>query len=105
MTLDVPSEYEDVLRRAVASGAFANEEAALRHALRLLAEQQQDDAELMQLPERIDIEELASRQGAKPFRAIDPRPVNIWPVDESTDEFLVFLRESRQEEPRPGATQ
>ena len=40
MTLDVPSEYEDILRRAVASGRFADEQAALRHALQLLAEQQ-----------------------------------------------------------------
>ena len=42
MTLDVPSEYEDILRQAVASGAFANEEEALRHALQLLANQQHE---------------------------------------------------------------
>lgn len=40
MTLDVPSEYEAVIQQAVASGAFANPEAALRHALDLLAVEQ-----------------------------------------------------------------
>lgn len=37
MTFDVPSDYEDILRNAVASGAFASTEDALRHALELFA--------------------------------------------------------------------
>ncbi len=40
MTIDIPSDYEDILRQAVASGAYANPEAALRHALELFAAEQ-----------------------------------------------------------------
>lgn len=36
MNLDVPSEYEDILRQAVASGAFSSPQEALRHAIELL---------------------------------------------------------------------
>ena len=103
MTLDVPSEYEDVLRQAVASGAFADEQAVLRYALELLAKQQAE-ADMIRLPESTDIEALAMQQGIKPFRADDPAPSNIWPEDETTSEFLSFLRESRSEESNSGAT-
>ena len=102
MTLDVPNEYEEVLRNAVASGDFANEEEALRHALELLAIQQRKAAPIAQMPERIDIDELAANQGVKPFRA-DMPVQGIWPEDESTDEFLVFLTQTRQEGDGNGA--
>ncbi len=39
MTLNIPSDYESVLNEAVNSGAFANQEEALRHALELLAKE------------------------------------------------------------------
>ena len=38
MTIDIPSDYEDILRQAVASGA--DTESALRHALELFAAEQ-----------------------------------------------------------------
>ncbi|QDV13886.1 hypothetical protein CA51_37770 [Rosistilla oblonga] len=37
MTLNIPSEYAHVLDEAVASGAFASTDEAIRHALSLLA--------------------------------------------------------------------
>ncbi len=40
MTIDIPSDYEDILRQAVASGAYAKPEDALRHALELFAAEQ-----------------------------------------------------------------
>jgi Arc/MetJ-type ribon-helix-helix transcriptional regulator len=42
MTLNVPREYESLLSEAVASGAFADPESALRHALELLADEQHE---------------------------------------------------------------
>ena len=42
MTIDIPNDYEDILRQAVASGAFANPEDALRRALELFAAEQSD---------------------------------------------------------------
>jgi Arc/MetJ-type ribon-helix-helix transcriptional regulator len=44
MTLDVPREYEDILRDAVTSGGFASEQAALCYALKLLAAAQRQAA-------------------------------------------------------------
>ena len=35
MSIDIPSDYEDILHQAVASGAFATHEEALIHALKL----------------------------------------------------------------------
>ena len=40
MTFDIPSEFEPVIKNAVALGIFANEKDALTHALALLAEEQ-----------------------------------------------------------------
>ena len=35
MSIDIPSDYADIIQQAVASGAYASPEAALRHALDL----------------------------------------------------------------------
>ncbi|UUO08544.1 hypothetical protein M4951_09530 [Blastopirellula sp. J2-11] len=40
MSLNIPSQYETILQDAVASGAFASPEDALRHALELLTIEQ-----------------------------------------------------------------
>ena len=65
MTLDVPSDYEDILHNAVASGAFPSPEAALRHALDLLAAEQPPDeaAKLARWNERNRISTEQSEQG------------------------------------------
>lgn len=43
MTLNIPSEYENVIRQAVANGAFARPEDALAHALQLFAQEQREN--------------------------------------------------------------
>jgi len=101
MTLDVPSEYEEILKRVVASGAFANEAEALRHALELLAGEQQHVTS--ELPLRIDIDKIAAEQGVVTFDS-KLRSPTIWPDDESTEDFLAFLRQSRHEGNRAEAT-
>ncbi len=40
MTFNIPTEFEPVIRNAIESGAFATPEAALVHALSLLAKEQ-----------------------------------------------------------------
>ncbi|MCA9214614.1 MAG: hypothetical protein KDB27_16190 [Planctomycetales bacterium] len=93
MTLDVPNEYEEILRRAVASGAFASEQEALVRALELLAQQ---TSQLPRLPDVIDIDELAADQNVGVFHADTP-VASIWPEDESADDFLFFLKQTRSE--------
>jgi len=95
MTIDVPTEYEDILRRAVASGAFDDERAALLNALELFAKKQRGSS-IERLPTTIDIDDLADKQAVQPFRADRTRP-SLWPQDDSIDDFLVFLQETRQD--------
>jgi hypothetical protein len=54
-------------------------------------------AELLKPPKTI--EQLAEEQGIKPFdfEAARVRASGIWPEDESIDDFIAFLRESRRD--------
>lgn len=40
---------------------------------------------------------LAEQQGVKPIRSIDDLRGDFWPQEESTDEFLTWLRNTREE--------
>jgi hypothetical protein len=52
---------------------------------------------LLNLPKPKTIEELAEEQGVKPFnlKEAQAEAAGIWPEDESIDDFLAFLDESR----------
>jgi hypothetical protein len=41
--------------------------------------------------------ELARQQGVKPIRDIKELQGDFWPEDESVDEFLAWVRETRQQ--------
>ena len=103
MTIDIPQEYESVLNGLVANGAFPNKETALMRALELLANQQaasqgRNDTEAIEaMPERVDIELLAKRQNVAPFDAGKSSPASIWPQEQSVDDFLSFINESRND--------
>jgi hypothetical protein len=45
------------------------------------------------------LEQLAEEQGVKPFNwdEVAERAKGIWPEEDSIDEFLAFLRESRRD--------
>jgi hypothetical protein len=49
------------------------------------------------------IEQLAAEQGIKPgdWKAAAERARGVWPEDESIDDFLAFLRESRKDRRPP----
>jgi len=42
----------------------------------------------------------AAERGVKPFASEDLRGADFWPDDESTDDFLKWLREARDEDGR-----
>ena len=110
MTIDVPTEYEEILRQAVASGAFETPADAMRHALQLLQREQwstrsrqdagtADDAEL--LPDDLDPDAVAASQGVGPMADPDSGAATSWPEDDDFDAWLKDLRALRgQGEPR-----
>lgn len=110
MSLDIPSEYESVLDQLVASGAYPSTQSALKHALELLAAQQEatatHDASQSNhvMPQHIDIEELARQQTAAVFDASKLVSSDVWPSDEPVDEFIAFLNDARKDVSNPGAS-
>ena len=44
--------------------------------------------------------ELARRQGVEPIRSIEDLRGDFWPEEESVDEFLSWVRASRQDDTR-----
>ena len=70
MSIDIPSDYADIIQQAVASGAYASPEAALRHALDLFAAEQakEEGSKLEQWNSRNDESISQSKQGlSKPL--------------------------------------
>lgn len=72
-------------------------EQVLEYARALPIADQQLLAELLEPPKTI--EQLAAEQGVGPFDfdAARVEAADIWPEDESIDDFLAFLVESRRE--------
>ena len=105
MTLDVPAEYEEVIRNAVASGAFKTPEDAVRHALCLLEQEQRAtqtcsqqslcDAEVDILYDDIDPLQVATIQGVGPIDDPDVGAAETWPDNENIDEWLAELHDLR----------
>ena len=96
MTLDVPAEYEEIIRQAVASGAFSSPEEAVRHALELLQhEQKKADAHRAKtemLPEDLDPNAVARDQGVGPIQDPDAGSAETWPADEIIEHWLADLQ-------------
>jgi hypothetical protein len=49
-------------------------------------------------PSRRTAEELALQQGVKPIADISDLKGDFWPSDDSIDEFLTWLRQTRNED-------
>lgn len=108
MALDVPAEYEKVIRKAVASGAFKTPEEAMRHAFGLLEREQReqragdsskgssrtDDVPEV-LPEDLDPRSVAKTQGVGPIQDPDAGAADSWPQDEDFDGWMADLRQLR----------
>ncbi|WP_417733266.1 hypothetical protein [Rosistilla oblonga] len=108
MALEIPSEYEGVLNDAVASGAFATPQDALRHALATFAKERASEARQpsTETPPRLkhqtskatDIDELARKQGVPPLKDFRQLEASFWPADESVDDFIQATREGHQDD-------
>ena len=95
MEINVSGDTEDLISRQIAAGTFDSPEEAVDAMARFWTEMKDQVAVL---PDDVDIDELATRQGVVPLAqpAAQLRG-NFWPEDESMDEFLEELRETRQQ--------
>ena len=98
MNIEITGETERLLQRAMAIGQFATPQDCIA---KVFAKQFPSDS-LIELADLTSIEKLAEQQNAKPFRMMDRCPTDIWPEDNSIDEFLDFVRATRNESPEPG---
>jgi Arc/MetJ-type ribon-helix-helix transcriptional regulator len=107
MTLEIPAEYEAIIRKAVSSGAFDTGEDAIRHALRLLEREQAStcldaiatpsDLDALMLPEDLDPDLAAKYQRVGPIQDPDAGAAESWPDNEDFDAWLADLRNLRAE--------
>lgn len=103
MQIQLPPHIEQAIIAAAKSGDYervANELAAAvrenRPEVIMMSPSGSDPIE--RLPEDIDIDQLVAEQGVKPFDAsVKPDP-NLWPADESADDFIACIREHRNQD-------
>ena len=78
MTIDIPSAYKDILLQAVANGAFANPEDALKHALELFAAEQSNTDDKQRLNRWNERNAAAIQQSKQGLSApLDPQAVGL----------------------------
>jgi hypothetical protein len=104
MNIQINGDAEKLIQAGLASGEFDSVEEAVAVMAKCWAERK-EIAESNRLfpafPKSTDIAELAVQQGVPPF---DPatRPPEIWPPDESVDDFVAFIRDVRQDKSAAG---
>jgi hypothetical protein len=98
MHIEINGDTERLIQAGLASGEFTTADEALAAMARAWAraKTEQPDA-IPRLDLLTDINGLIANQGIRPFEPTADRP-DFWPQDESADEFLAFLRESRHDE-------
>jgi putative addiction module CopG family antidote len=125
-SVDIPQDLMPFVQSVISNGRHRNESEVVEEALRIFQELEQrrealranivegmnsgesipgDEvfnrlerhaADGARLSERSDIEALAVEQGVRPFDPGDAPP-DVWPPDESVDEFVEFVREIRKD--------
>jgi hypothetical protein len=111
LTLELPPDQKRRLEEEAARAGKTPEEYALGAIEARLAEPPPEPRQLTpaeirdsilaykDLPRRYpeDVDELARAQGVKPVTRLEDLMGNFWPEDESIDEFIEWLRESRRD--------
>lgn len=92
MQIEVTGETERLIQAALASGRFSNLEELLTVLTRPLATQKP----IPPLADRLDIEKLAGDEGVGVFHADHKVPADLWPENESVDDFVDCVRELRR---------
>jgi hypothetical protein len=98
MHIEINGESERLIQAGLASGEFHTAEEAIAAMARAwAAARQPSTVSIPRMKASTDIRALAAEQGVRPFDASARKP-DFWPADESADQFLAFLHETRNDE-------
>ena len=99
MHIDINGDTERLIQSGLASGEFETaEEAIAAMAIAWAKAKQSRAGEVPRLSPSTDIRTLVATQGIRPFDPTAEKP-DFWPPEESSDEFLAFLHQARNDEP------
>jgi hypothetical protein len=98
MQIEINGDTERLIQAGLASGEFTTAEEAIAAMAKVWTQAKAERPDsIPRLEPHTDINALVDKQGIRPFEPTADRP-DFWPHDESADEFLAFLRESRHDE-------
>lgn len=102
MQVEINGDAEKLIQASIAAGKFRSAEEAVAAMAKVWLDSASSGAQaLPRLSPSTDIHTLIARQGIRPFGASTAQP-DFWPQDESIDDFLVFLADTRSNAtPRP----
>ncbi len=100
MNININGETEDLINVALRSGEFATVEEFLN----AMVNRWQSEQKLPSMAGRIDIDHLPATKLVKPFDLSKRPSPELWPQNESTDEFLQFIRATRAESVAEGTS-
>ncbi len=96
MQIEVSQETAKLFQAALASGKYTSVDELIA-AMATHFQQCDKGIDIQSMPEHIEFDELAKLQEAKAFDASSKAPADLWPEDESADEFLACIHELRQD--------
>ena len=97
MHIEITGETERLIQATLASGQFASAEeviAAMAQGWKGMPNGM-DIKTIPSMPHRVDLPALLAEQRVKPCENPKSLVTDVWPKDESPDEFLAFLRDMR----------
>lgn len=99
MQIEITGKAEELMQAALASGQYASAEEFIEAMVADWERTQKrpGDETLPTMPRRIDLQSLLTEQGIKPCRDPNTLATDLWPREESTDEFLAFLKRTRND--------
>ena len=99
MQIEITGETERLIQAALATGKFASVEEFISN---MTSDWKQRQAAISRdtlppMPDRVELSTILTEQNVKPCTNPEDLRTDLWPSNESTDEFLAFLRESRRD--------
>ena len=100
MNININGRTEELVNAALSSGEFAT----IEEFLNAMVNRWQSEQKLPSMVGHTDIDQLPATKIVKPFDLSERPSPELWPQDESTDEFLQFIRAARAESVSEGTS-
>ena len=99
MQIEITGETEQLIQAALATGKFATVQEFISVMTSHWKQRQAGVSRetIPPMPERVELSTILTEQNVKPCTNPEGLKTDLWPSNESTDEFLAFLRESRRD--------